>query len=139
MFHKTVHKAWNLFNLSEQSPEKFCRKFSFRFSIDQEVLSIEKSIRSIKQESTSDRTRQKLQDFFYTISINQAKVSANWKCLIQNFHLENSRTWIFTLWNNILLTQTTLLQPILIYTYIYNNPPLGCNNICLTWLIFYHA
>ena len=37
------------------------------------------------------------------------------------FHLENSRTWIFTLWNHILQTQTSLLQPILVYTYIYNS------------------
>ena len=37
------------------------------------------------------------------------------------FHLENSRTWIFTLWNYILQTQTSLLQPILVYTYIYNS------------------
>ena len=36
------------------------------------------------------------------------------------FHLKNSRTWIFTLWNHILQTQTSLLQPILVYTYIYN-------------------
>ena len=35
-------------------------------------------------------------------------------------HLENSRTWIFTLWNNIFQTQTLLLQPISVYTDIYN-------------------
>ena len=110
MFHKTVHNAWNLFNLSEQSLEKFYRKFSFWVSIDREVLrlieryfrSIKYSFRLIEQESTSDWTRQKLQDFFFTISIDQAKTSTDQKCLIQNFHLENSRTWIFTLWNNIL-------------------------------------
>ena len=61
------------------------------------------------------------------------------KFKISKFHLENSRTWIFTLWNYILQTQTSLLQPIRIYIYIYNNPPLGCNNICLIWLISYHA
>ena len=43
------------------------------------------------------------------------------KFRFSNFHLENSRTWIFTLWNHILQTQTSLLQPILVYTYIYNN------------------
>ena len=42
------------------------------------------------------------------------------KLRFSNFHLENSRTWIFTLWNHILQTQTSLLQPILIYTYLYN-------------------
>ena len=39
----------------------------------------------------------------------------------QIFHLENSKTWIFSLWNNIFQTQTSLLQPIHVYTYIYNN------------------
>ena len=42
------------------------------------------------------------------------------KIQISNFHLENFRTWIFTLWNHILQTQPSLLQPILVYTYIYN-------------------
>ena len=39
----------------------------------------------------------------------------------QIFHLENSKTWIFSLWNNIFQTQTSLLQPIHVYIYIYNN------------------
>ena len=43
------------------------------------------------------------------------------KFRFSNFHLENSRTWIFTIWNHVLQTQTSLLQPILIYTYIYNS------------------
>ena len=42
------------------------------------------------------------------------------KIIFSNFHLKNSRTWIFTLWNHILQTQTLLLQPILVYIYIYN-------------------
>ena len=50
--------------------------------------------------------------------------SIDWKCCILNFHLENSRTWIFTLWNNILQTQTSLLQPIHVYTYINNSKKL---------------
>ena len=70
-FHKTVNKDWNLFNLSEQSPEN--------------------SIKSFR------------------------------KFKILNFHLEISRSWIFTLWNHILQTQTSLLQPIHVYIYIYNN------------------
>ena len=130
MFHKTIHKAWNLFKLSEHSPENSVEKSWFF------------DFQSIKQESSSDQDIQKLQNYFFTISIDQAKVSTDRKCLTSNFHLENSRTWIFTiitLWNNILQTQTSLLQSIHVYTYIYNNPPLGCNNICLTWLIFYHA
>ena len=66
LFHKTVHKALNFFNLSEQSLENSAENPVSQFSI---------------------------------------------------VHLENSRTWIFTLWNNIFQTQTSLLQPILVYTY----------------------
>ena len=61
---------------------------------------------------------------FLTISIDRVKVSIDWKYWISNFHLENFRTWIFTLltsWNNTLQTQTSLLQPIYVYTYIYNS------------------
>ena len=58
--------------------------------------------------------------FFFTILIGR-------KCLILNFHLENSRTWIFTLWNNILRTQTSLLQPIRVYTYTYNRSMVSCS------------
>ena len=64
MFHKTVHKTWNLFNLSKQSPENF----NFRVSIGREFLSIFRSIecsfRSIEQESNNDRIIQRLQDYF---------------------------------------------------------------------------
>ena len=124
---------------------KFSRKILFHdfWSVKSYFQSIECSFQSVEQESSSDRHIQRLHDFFFTISIDWAKVSIDWKCLTLNFHLENSRTWIFTLttlWNNIFQTQTSLLlQPILVYTYIYNNLPLGCNNIYLTWLIFYHA
>ena len=76
--------------------------------------------RSVEQESSSDRDIQKLHDFFLTISIDRAKASIDKKCLTSNFHLENFRIWIFTLWNNILQTQISLLQPIHVYTYIYN-------------------
>ena len=55
-----------------------------------------------EQELTSDRIKQKLQEFFFTISIDRAKALTDQKCLNQNFHFENSKTWIFTLWNNIL-------------------------------------
>ena len=43
------------------------------------------------------------------------------KFIFSNFHLENSRTWIFILWNHIFQTQTSLLQSILVYTYIKNS------------------
>ena len=57
---------------------------------------------------------------FLSFSIDWAKDSTDQKCHISNSHLENSRTWILTLWNNILQTQISLLQHIHVYTYIYN-------------------
>ena len=60
---------------------------------------------------------------FLIISIDRVKDLTDWIYWISNFHLENSRTWIFTLstlWNNILQTQISLLQLIHVYTYIYN-------------------
>ena len=61
-------------------------------------------------------------------------------------------TWIFTKkflvleFSTLFILQMNTLQSYIIittypciYLYIYNNPPLGCNNICFTWLIFYHA
>ena len=57
---------------------------------------------------------------FLTILIDRAKVLTDRKYWFSSFLLENSKTWIFTLWNHILQTQTSLLQPILVYTYIYN-------------------
>ena len=57
---------------------------------------------------------------FLSFSIDWAKDSTDQKCYISNSHLENSRTWILTLWNNILQTQISLLQLIHVYTYICN-------------------
>ena len=51
---------------------------------------VEFSFRLVKQELSSDRDIQKLQDFFFTISIDRAKASTNQKCLTSNFHLKNS-------------------------------------------------
>ena len=59
---------------------------------------------------------------FSTFLNNHQKILENSrKFRFLNFHLENSRTWIFTLWNHILQTQTSLLQHILVYIYINNN------------------
>ena len=58
--------------------------------------------------------------FSLPFSIDWAKDSTDWKCYISNFHLEKFITWIFTLWNYILQTHTSLLQPIFVYIYIYN-------------------
>ena len=87
MFYKTVNKAWNLFNLFEQSLENSAENFK--------------------------------------------------KFWFLNFHLENSRTWIFILWNHILQTQTSLLQPILVHTYIYNNSVALFNSHCIVFFFFF--
>ena len=41
------------------------------------------------------------------------------KFKFSNFHLKNSKTWIFKLWNHRLYAQILLLQLILVYTCIY--------------------
>ena len=142
MFHKITNKAWNLFNLSKQSLENSVKNPISWFSIGQKFLSIDRSSALLdwsNRNQTAIKTSRNSSIIFLPFSIDRAKVSTDQKHWFSNFHLKNTRTWIFTLWNHILQTQTSLLQPILVYTYIYNNPPLGYNNICLTWLIFYHA
>ena len=57
--------------------------------------------------------------YFFIKRLTKIEISS----IFLNSHqkiLENSRNWIFTLWNHILQTQPSLLQHILIYTYIYN-------------------
>ena len=77
---------------------------------------------------------------FLTILINRVKVSTDRKYWFSNFHLENSRSWIFNLWNHIFQTQTSLLQHILVYTYIYNTECLMTHidllhfrSVCNSW------
>ena len=41
MFHKTVHKAWNLFKLSEQLLENFTENLVLQLSIDRVLFSID--------------------------------------------------------------------------------------------------
>ena len=121
MFHKTVHKAWNLFKLSEQSQKNSAEKSCFMI-FDRKVTFNRSSAlfdRTNKNQAVIETSRDS-KIFFFTISIDRAKVSTDQKRCISNFHLENSRTWIFILWNNILQTHTSLLQPIHVYTYIYN-------------------
>ena len=140
MFHKTVHKAWNLFKHSEQLLENSAKIQFSCVLINRKKLSINWKIFSI------DRTRIK----------NQSKQVETFPHHFDQSNkfwpIENPGTWIFI--NKILELKfplysfykwwilsnlISLLQPILVYIYIYNNPPLGCNNICLTWLTFYHA
>ena len=127
MFHKTIHKAWNFFSPSEQSSENSTKNPDSRFLIGRKLLSIDQMLFSIGRIGIEQRSRhpETLGFFLYHFkaSTDRAKVLTNQKCLTLNFHLENSRPWIFTLttlWNNILQTQTLLLlQHIHVYTYIY--------------------
>ena len=110
------------------------KKFNFHESrlIERNWASIEVPFWSIKWKSNIDWIKSRLQDII--------PHHFDWSNILNfKFDLENSRFWIFTLWNNILQTQISLLQRFHVYTYIYNNLPRGCNNICLTWLIFYHV
>ena len=117
------------------------QKFNFHESqsIERNWASIEVSFQSIRRESNTDWIKSRLQDIIHHHFDRLSKSFDQSNILNFEFHLENSRFWIFILWNNILQTQISLLQHFHVYTYIYNNLPRGCNNICLTWLIFYNA
>ena len=108
MSHKTIHKAWNLFNLSEQSPENSI----FRVSIGQKFLLIDRVLFLINRIGIEQQSRHPKTPgfFFYHFRSIEPKFQ-----LIENIDFQ-----IFLLWNHILQTQTSLLQPILVYTYIYN-------------------
>ena len=65
MFHKTVHKTWNLFKLSEQSLKILQKNPIHDFWLVKNYFrSIECSFQSVEQESSSDQDIQKLQDFY---------------------------------------------------------------------------
>ena len=68
----------------------------------------------------------------YVLSINTFYIELEFsqrKFQYSNFPL-------YSFYKRILSNLISVSQPILVYTYIYiythNNPPLGCNNICLT-------
>ena len=44
MFHKTVHKDWNLFKHSEQLPENLAENLVLQVSIGQEFFSIDRML-----------------------------------------------------------------------------------------------
>ena len=99
-FHRTVNKAWNLFNLSVQSLENSTKNLVSRFLIGQKLLSIDQVLFSIDR--TAIETSRDPKIIFLPFSINRAKLSTDRKCCTSNFYLENLTTWLFTLWNNIL-------------------------------------
>ena len=90
IFHKTVHKTWNHFKLSEQSPKNSAKKICFtifgrlKVTFDQSSSLFDRLNRNWVAIETSKDSR----IFFFTISIDQVKVSTNRKCCISNFHLE---------------------------------------------------
>ena len=79
MFHKTIHKTWNLFKLSEQSLENSVEN-SIISSFDR--LKGESSFRSINQSNRNRIAIESNKDSridFLNISIDRAKVSTDQK------------------------------------------------------------
>ena len=120
MFHKIVHMAWNLFKHLEQLSKNSAKNLALWVSIDQKKSGINGGyFRSIEQESRINRTRPRLQNNFPPYFDWSSKNFNRLKILNFEFLLEYSKTWIFTLWNNILQTETSLLQSINVYTHTY--------------------
>ena len=116
MFHKTVYKAWNLFNLSEQSPENSAENSVFS-SFDRSRGPFNRSNALF---NWSNRNRIVMEP-----SRNSRIIFLLFRSIKTKFRpIENPEFQIFTLttlWNKILQTQTSLLQPIHVHTYIYNS------------------
>ena len=87
-FHKTVNKAWNLFNLSKQSLENFTKNPISRFSISRKLLSIDQVLFSIGWTGIKQRSRHlETLGFFFTI-FDRLSQSFDWsKILIFEFSL----------------------------------------------------
>ena len=87
MFHRTVHKAWNLFNLSKQSLENSAEKSCFtifdrsKVTFDRSSVIFEWSNRNRATIETSKNSR----IIFFIISIDRANASTNQKYWISNF------------------------------------------------------
>ena len=114
---------------------KFCRKFSFS-SFDWSRVPFYRlnalfdwsSRNRIAIESSWDS-----RIIFLIILIDWAKVSIDRKYWILNFHLENSKTWIFTLLtlrNNILLVYLCVNSVIQSQVDIYANYSKLCDQVC---------
>ena len=107
IFHKTVHNAWNLFKQSEQLTENSTKNSVFT-TFDRSRVPFDWSnalFDWLNRNQASIEIGKNSKIDFLTISINWAKVLTDRKYWILNFHLENSRTWIFTLstlWKNTL-------------------------------------
>ena len=84
-FHRTINKAWNLFNLPVQSPKNSTKIFVSRFLIGQKLLSIDQVLFSIDR--TAIETSRDCRIIFLPFSIDQAKVSTDRKMLYFEFSL----------------------------------------------------
>ena len=76
---------------------------------------IESPFRSIEQELCTNRTGRDSRIISFTTSIDRIEVSTDWKSWNLNFHKENSRTRISTLF---ILQMNTLQSYIIITTYL---------------------
>ena len=123
MFHKTVHKTWNLFKLSEQSLKILQKNPIHDFWLVKNYFrSIECSFDRLNRNQAAIKTSRNFRIFIYHFNQSSQSFDRS-KILNFEFSLKKFQNLIFTLttlWNNILRTQTSLLQPIHVCTYIYN-------------------
>ena len=133
MFHKTVHKVWNLFKYLEQLPEDPVENSVLWVSIGREFLSINWmffSINRIAIESSGDS-----RIIFFNILIDWAKVLTNQKSFNSNF------TWKipeleFSLYEAILSKLKHHYYNLSMYIPIYTT--LSSSDICSTTIIIWH-
>ena len=99
MFHKTVHKNWNHFKLSKQSPKNSAKKFCFtifdrlKVTFDQSSALFDQLNRNWVAIETSKDSR-----IFFFYHFDRSSQSFNQsKMLYFKFSLKSSKTWIFTL------------------------------------------
>ena len=107
IFIKTIHKAWNILKLSEQSLEDSAKNSVLQFSIDRMLFFDWSTTNQIPIESCRNS-----KIISFNISIDQTKVSTNRNSWNLNFQKENSRIWVFTLF----ILQMNTLQPYIIIT-----------------------
>ena len=101
IFHKTVHKAWNLFKLSKQSSENSAENLDFQLSIDQ--TGIEQRLRHLETLG------------LFSYHFNRSSQSFNWSKMLNfefslrkfqnlNFHFNNFMKQYSPNLNNIITT-----------------------------------
>ena len=118
MFHKTICKAWNIFKHLEQLLKNSTENSILQVWIDHEESSIDRRlflIDPIGIDHQSNMNRSLIEvgrdsRIIFLHHFDRLSKMFDWLNILNfEFHLENFRTWIFTLWNNILQTQISLL------------------------------